>query len=61
MSDFDWILDRLGDPIPCALCGKLTPPEDLAEGVIPGTVVAEWSMVVFRVVSLCPACPDLST
>lgn len=59
MSDLHSILGRLGDPIPCALCGKLTPPGDLVEGSIPGAVVAEWDMVVHRVVWLCSACPHL--
>lgn len=60
MSDeLDWILNCLGQPIFCSLCGTPTPAEDLVECYVPGTVIAEWSMVVFRLAWTCLECPDL--
>ena len=53
----DWLLTRVGQPLPCPLCGTLTLPGQRTEVKIPGAYVAEWDMVVRRVTWVCPACP----
>jgi hypothetical protein len=59
MSDelWDWILDRIGEPIPCELCGTPTAPADLTECRVPGMLIAEWDIVVDRIGWVCPRCP----
>ena len=53
----DYLLEHLGEPIPCAICGEPTPPGELTEATVPGLVIAEWDMTVHRVVWVCPRCP----
>jgi len=63
MSDdlWDWMFDRLGQPIPCELCRTPTAAEDLTECRVPGLLIAEWDVVVDRVVLVCPRCPLVGT
>lgn len=34
-----WLIDHLGQPLPCALCDRLYPAADLVEAVLPAGVV----------------------
>ncbi len=51
-----WLLNRVGHPIPCGLCGVPTPAEVLTECRIP-SALTDWGVVVDRLVWLCPCCP----
>lgn len=53
----DWLLARARQPLPCPLCGTLTPPGQRAEVKIPGAYIAEWDMVAHRVTWVCQAYP----
>lgn len=53
----DDLLDRIGQPIPCALCRTPTPAADLTERSVPGHLIVEWDVVVDRLVWVCPRCP----
>ena len=53
----DDLLSRIGRPVPCAVCGTLTPAADLTETTVPGALIEEWDIVVTRVIWVCPRCP----
>jgi hypothetical protein len=60
MDDDDWLaglLTRVGEPVPCAVCGTPTPPTDLTETAAPGALIRDWDIAVQRVIWVCPACP----
>jgi hypothetical protein len=57
MTDPNWIIDRVGQPIPCELCRTLTMAVELRELVVPATVLQEWDIVVHRIVFVCGRCP----
>jgi hypothetical protein len=59
MSDdlWDWMMERVGKPIPCEVCRTPTVPRDPAECRVPGLLIAEWGVVVDRVVWVCPRSP----
>lgn len=59
----DWLselLDRIGSPIPCALCGTELPAGELHEKSVPAGVVrfdpADVSFVLHETVWVCSAC-----
>lgn len=54
----DDLLDRVGRPIPCEICGTPTPAADLTETSVPAVILPELGdIVVESVVWVCPACP----
>lgn len=63
MSDFDWqwFIDRIGQPRPCALCRRPTPPRELRERWVTGAIIEVAPSCEIRpqkAVWLCPACPS---
>lgn len=53
----DDLLDRLGELIPCSICGHPTPPAELTETYAPGALAFDGSVVVERLMWVCLACP----
>jgi hypothetical protein len=54
MNDgLDWLLGRLGQPIPCEICRVPTPAADLTECLVPGALIAEFDIIIDRVVWVC--------
>jgi hypothetical protein len=55
-----WLIDRIGKPIPCSLCGTPTDPQRLRERWMPGAivqVVPGCEITPQTAVWLCPRCP----
>lgn len=57
MNDLWDVLDHLGDPIPCELCGTITPSGDLTECWVPAHLIQQWDVMVERAVYVCLRCP----
>lgn len=61
---WDWI-SRIGEPRPCDLCRMQTPPAELEERFMPGSVVfnafgvEDWTLTVRRLYWLCARCAAL--
>jgi hypothetical protein len=58
--DNDWLaglLARIGEPVPCAVCGTPTAPAELTETTAPGYLIEDWDVLVSRVTWVCPSCP----
>lgn len=51
------LLNYIGEPVPCSLCGTPTPTADLTECYIPAHLIEEWDIVVDRLAWVCPRCP----
>lgn len=72
MTDEQWfpdpwladLLARVGQPVPCDICGTPTPTADLTETTMPGAIVRfanpnpelAFSFVARTVIWICPTC-----
>lgn len=57
MTGLDEILNRIGGPIPCAICHTPTPAAQLSERTAPAALAFDGTVVVDRLVWVCPRCP----
>ena len=53
----DGLLALMGQPVPCEICRTPTATADLTETRVPGAVIFDGTIVVDRIIWVCPRCP----